>query len=594
MELSCIFSSDLRRSPLDSTIPFFKLLWTAAEQLINQGTLATISMSALPPNPSSIGSSWLSFLRRDPPASKSAAAGSFLRIPEVVAAYAAQSPQLPAVIAAKGTLTYAELESQSNALARHLLSLGAAPETLVAIFLPRSPSAVVAALAIMKTGAAYLPLDPSCPSERIRLILEDAGIPIVISDSSATSSLPSGPWQVVNLGEPQRTQRACFSAPLPHTANPSQLAYVIYTSGSTGRPKGVEITHGNLSNLVRWHQSAFAVCPSDRATVLASPGFDASVWEVWPYLTSGATLHMPSDATRVSPRALRDWMLFNGITISFVPTPLAQRLLLLDWPAETPLRFLLTGADTLQQYPRAGLPFILVNNYGPTECTVVSTSCAVTHRDHPSALPPIGRPIANTQVFVLDEHLQQVPQGSVGELHIAGDGVGRGYLNNPQLTQQKFIRNPFSSDRGSRLYKTGDLVRPLPDGNLEFVGRADDQVKIRGYRVEPNEVSRALCKHDSIEAGIVVARKDRRGKHVLVAYVSPKPGFALNVAGLRAHLQQHLPDYMIPSAFVLMHIFPLTTNGKVDRSALPPPNASNTLPSGAARTAVAALESSPR
>jgi amino acid adenylation domain-containing protein len=549
-------------------------------------------MSTLPPNPSNIGSSCLAFLRRDPPANKSAAVGAFLRIPGVVAAYAVQSPRLPAVVAAKETLTYGELESQSNALARHLLSLGAAPETLVAVFLPRSPSAVVAALAIMKTGAAYLPLDPSCPSERIRLILEDARVPIVISDSSATSSLPDGPWQIVNVAEPHGTQRAHSAAPLPYAANPSQLAYVIYTSGSTGRPKGVEITHGNLSNLVRWHQSAFAVCPSDRATILASPGFDASVWEVWPYLTSGATLHLPSDTTRVSPRALRDWMLSNGITISFVPTPIAQRLLLLDWPAETPLRFLLTGADTLHQYPRAGLPFTLVNNYGPTECTVVTTSCTLTHRDRPSALPPIGRPIANTQVFVLDEHLLQVPQGSVGELHIAGAGVGRGYLNNPQLTQQKFIRNPFSSERGSRLYKTGDLVRPLPDGKLEFVGRADDQVKIRGYRVEPNEVSHALCKHDDIEAGIVVARKDRKGKHVLVAYVLPKPGFALNVVALRAHLQQHLPDYMIPSAFVLMHIFPLTTNGKVDRSALPPPNTSNTLPSGAARTAVAALESS--
>jgi amino acid adenylation domain-containing protein len=552
-------------------------------------------MSTLPSNPSSIGSSWLAFLRRDPPAAnKSAAPGNFLRIPELVAAYATQSPRLPAVVAGQETLSYGDLESQSNALARHLLSLGAAPETLVAVFLTRSPSAVVAALAIMKTGAAYLPLDPSCPAERIRLIFEDARVPIVISNSSATNSLPSGPWQVVNLSESDELLRARSSASLPFTANPSQLAYVIYTSGSTGRPKGVEITHGNLSNLVRWHQSAFAVCPSDRATILASPGFDASVWEVWPYLTSGATLHMPSDATRVSPRALRDWMISNAVTISFVPTPIAQRLLLLDWPAETPLRFLLTGADTLQQYPRAGLPFTLVNNYGPTECTVVSTSCSVTHRDHPSALPPIGRPIANTQVFVLDVHLQQVPLGAVGELHIGGASVGRGYLNNPQLTREKFIPNPFSSERGSRLYKTGDLVRPLPDGNLEFVGRADDQVKIRGYRVEPNEVSQALCQHEAIEAGIVVARKDRKGKHVLVAYILPKPGFALNAGALRTHLQQHVPDYMIPSAFVLMHILPLTTNGKVDRSALPPPNASNTLPGGAARATHGNFDSSAR
>ena len=550
-------------------------------------------MGTLPPNPSGIGSSWLAFLRSDPPANKSAIASTFLRIPELVAAFAAQSPQLPAVVAGKETLSYGELESQSNALARRLLSEGAAPETLVAVFLPRSPSAVVAALAIMKTGAAFLPLDPTCPGERIRLILEDARVPIVISNSSATSPLPSGAWQVVHLRESNELP-AHLSAPPPFTANPSQLAYVIYTSGSTGRPKGVEITHGNLSNLVRWHQCAFAVSPSDRATILASPGFDASVWEIWPYLSAGATLLMPSDATRVLPRALRDWMLSNGVTISFVPTPIAQRLLLLDWPADTPLRFLLTGADTLQQYPRAGLPFTLVNNYGPTECTVVSTSCAVTHRDHPSALPPIGRPIANTQVFVLDEHLRQVPQGSVGELYIAGANVGRGYLNNPQLTQQKFVPNPFSSERGSRLYKTGDLVRPLADGNLEFVGRTDDQVKIRGYRVEPSEVSQALCKHEALETGIVVARQDRKGKHVLVAYVRPKPGFALNAGALRAHLQRHVPDYMIPNAFVLLHTFPLTTNGKVDRSALPPPDASNSLPNGPARSSPGTFESSPR
>lgn len=550
-------------------------------------------MGMLPPNPSGIGSSWLAFLRSDPPANKSAIASTFLRIPELVAAFAAQSPQLPAVVAGKETLSYGELESQSNALARRLLSAGAAPETLVAVFLPRSPSAVVAGLAIMKTGAAYLPLDPSCPGERIRLILEDARVPVVVSNSSAASPLPSGAWQVVNLCESDELP-AYLSAPLPFTANPSQLAYVIYTSGSTGRPKGVEITHGNLSNLVQWHQCAFAVSPSDRATILASPGFDASVWEIWPYLSAGATLLMPSDATRVLPRALRDWMLSNGITISFVPTPIAQRLLLLDWPADTPLRFLLTGADTLQQYPRAGLPFTLVNNYGPTECTVVSTSCAVTHRDHPSALPPIGRPIANTRVFVLDERLRQVPQGSVGELYIAGANVGRGYLNNPQLTLQKFVPNPFSFERDSRLYKTGDLVRPLADGNLEFVGRTDDQVKIRGYRVEPNEVSQALCKHEAVETGIVVARQDRKGKHVLVAYVRPKPGFALNAGALRAHLQRHVPDYMIPNAFVLLHTFPLTTNGKVDRSALPPPDALNSLPSRAVRSSPGTFESSLR
>ena len=537
-------------------------------------------MSTFSSNQPSFGSSWLQFLRRESPekkAHKGNPASGFLILPELVAEHAAENPRSQAVVAGDEVLSYEQLESQSNALAGHLQSLGVAPEILVAVFMERSPAAVIAALGIMKSGAAYLPLDPSCPAERVRFILQDARVSIVITSSVADGTLPRGPWNVVNLSDFRVTQKARSSPPLRLNAKPSQLAYVIYTSGSTGRPKGVEITHGNLSNLVQWHHGAFAVSSSDRATMLASPGFDASIWEVWPYLTAGAALHIPSDATRVSPRALRDWMVDTGITISFVPTPIAQRLMFLDWPPETRLRFLLTGADALQHYPPAGLPFSLVNNYGPTECTVVSTSCTVTPRDRPSALPPIGRPVPNSQIFVLDAGLNEVPAGSIGELHIAGANVGRGYLNNPQLTREKFIANRFSADRNSRLYKTGDLVRLLPDGNLEFLGRTDDQIKIRGSRVEPNEVSVALSQHAAIDTSVVVARKDPSGSHVLVAYVVPKSGMNLNATELRSHLQVHVPDYMIPSTFVLMDIFPLTTNGKVDRAALPLPNASNIL-----------------
>jgi acyl-coenzyme A synthetase/AMP-(fatty) acid ligase/acyl carrier protein len=359
------------------------------------------------------------------------------------------------------------------------------------------------------------------------------------------------------------------------------LAYVIYTSGSTGRPKGVEITHSNLLNLVHWHQSAFSVSSSDRATMLASPGFDAAVWEIWPYLSAGASLCAPPETTRVSPRTLRDWMLAQQITISFVPTPVAQRLIFLDWPTETPLRFLLTGADVLQQYPPVGLPFTLVNNYGPTECTVVALSGAVTPHEKPAALPPVGRPISNTQIYLLDEDLQQVPTGSIGELHIAGAGVGRGYLNDPELTREKFIPSPFDNNRAARLYRTGDLARALPDGSFEFLGRTDDQIKIRGYRIEPNEVSAALCKHEAVQAGIVIATKDASGDHFLAGYIVLKQGAEVNAGNLRKHLQAHLPDYMIPHAFVVLDSFPLTTNGKVDRAALPAPDSANSLKNGA-------------
>lgn len=546
-------------------------------------------MRMSPQSRSSLGSSWLQSLSRALSVKESSKT-NFAALPELVSAQAAKQPRANAVVAGAEALPYAELEARSNALARHLQSLGAKREALVAIFLDRSPASVMASLGILKSGAAYLPLDPSCPAERIRVILDDAGDPLVVTNSQVNGKLPEGTRGIVDLSQTEELLRMYSSAPVRCNAEPSQLAYVIYTSGSSGRPKGVEITHGNLSNLVQWHQSAFAVSASDHATILASPGFDASVWEIWPYLSAGATLHVPTDATRVSPRALRDWMVSTGITISFVPTPVAQRLVLLDWPAEARLRFLLTGADVLQQYPPAGLPFALVNNYGPTECTVVSTSGVISPLDRSRSLPSIGRPITKTEAFVLDERLQQVPSGSVGELHIAGANVGRGYLNNPVHTQEKFIPNPFSTERGARLYKTGDLVRALPDGRLEFLGRTDDQVKIRGYRVEPNEVSLALSTHHAIHASVVVARKDRSGANVLVAYVIPKPGTELNAANLRKYLQDRVPDYMIPNAFVLMGVFPLTTNGKIDRTALPPPNSSNTLRSEAPQAALTSTE----
>lgn len=540
-------------------------------------------MSTFPSNESRLGSTWLQFLKR-PPSPKEAIpparedSGPFLSLVESVRTWAAETPNAAAVSTVTETLSYAELEAQSNALARHLQSLGASPETLVAVVLDRSPEFVIAALATWKAGAAYLPIDPACPPERIRLILEDARAPVLIRTGLASHiELSQESAKQVDVSDRYSLLRAYSSAALPATTHPSQLAYVIYTSGSTGRPKGVEITHGNLLNLVHWHQSTFSISSSDRATMLASPGFDAAVWEIWPYLSAGASLFAPPETTRVSPRSLRDWMLAQGTTVSFVPTPLAQRLIFLDWPTETPLRCLLTGADVLQQYPPAGLPFTLVNNYGPTECTVVALSGVVPAHDRPSALPPVGRPISNTRILLLDEDLQQVPRGSIGELHIGGAGVGRGYLNDPELTLEKFIPDPFDRNSESRLYKTGDLARALPDGSFEFLGRTDDQIKIRGYRIEPNEVSAALCKHEAVQSGVVIPRKNPSGEYFLAAYLVLSQDAQVSAADLRKHLQSQLPDYMVPNAFVVLDAFPLTTNGKVDRSALPAPDSTNSL-----------------
>jgi len=545
-------------------------------------------MSTFSSNESRLGSPWLQLLKLSLAPKKaargpSASPAPSLSVVECISAWAAENPNAPAVATATETLFYIELEAQSNALARHLQSLGATRDTLVALVLERSPEFVIAALATWKAGAAYLPLDPSSPPERIRLILEDACAPILIRSGVASHiELSQEATKQVDISDRYAVLRAYSSAPLPTSSQPPQLAYVIYTSGSTGRPKGVEITHKNLLNLVHWHQSAFAVSSSDRATMLASPGFDAAVWEIWPYLSAGASLCAPPETTRVSPRSLRDWMLAQRITVSFVPTPIAQRLIFLDWPTETPLRFLLTGADVLQQYPPDGLPFTLVNNYGPTECTVVALSGAVTPHQRPAALPPVGRPISNTRIFLLDEGLQQVPTGSIGELHIAGASVGRGYLNDPELTRDKFIPNPFDKNPDARLYRTGDLARALPDGSFEFLGRTDDQIKIRGYRIEPNEVCAALCKHEAIQAGIVVPIKDPSGNHLLAAYVVLKQPAEVNAGNLRKHLQSHLPDYMIPNAFVVIDSLPLTTNGKVDRAALPAPDSTNSLKNGPA------------
>jgi len=494
-----------------------------------------------------------------------------------VAAWATEKRSSYAITSPTETLSYGELEAESNALARYLRSMGAAPDRPVALLMERSPALLIGALGVMKAGTSYLPLDPSSPAERISFILNDARVQIVLTSSDLSEAVPSGPWITVDLSNPRMVLSSYSAATVAFPLQASQLAYVIYTSGSTGRPKGVGITHRNLLNLVHWHQNAFNVSSSDRATLLASPGFDAAVWEIWPYLTAGASIHVPPDATRVSPRALRDWMLSNRISISFVPTPLAQRMMFLDWPSHASLRFLLTGGDVLQQYPPPGLPFQLVNNYGPTECTVVATSSALSATDRPSALPPIGRPIANTRAYVLDENLEQVPDGCIGELHIAGANVGSGYIHDPELTAEKFIPDPFSSELGSRLYKTGDLARLLPDGRLEFVGRTDEQIKIRGYRIEPNEVSVALCKHDAIQSSIVIGRKDASGEGVLSAYVVLKKRHEATSAELRKHLQAYVPDYMLPSSFVRLDSLPLTTNGKVNRAALPEPDASNTL-----------------
>ena len=517
-------------------------------------------------------------------------------IHELVEIQAEKTPDAVAVIFGNQEVTYGELNRRANQLAHYLRRHSVRPDELVALFIERSAVMVIAILGVVKAGGAYLPIDPALPAERIRFILKEAKVNLVLTQEKRHAvafefrgdafcldidrskrphqdrvPIALDPKSSEDIAEKPDQQRRSPLLEMPikkicldtdwdliareSEANPENsttadnLAYVIYTSGSSGLPKGAQITHANLLNLVLWHHQTFSISASDRATQIAGPGFDAAVWELWPYLTMGASIHIPDEVTRLDPASLQEWLLARAITISFVPTALAESLLTLDWPQQTALRILLTGGDTLNTYPPEQLPFKLFNNYGPTECTVVATSGQIVSNRDGAHRPTIGRPISNTQICILDSQLQPVPIGVAGELHIGGAGLARGYLNRPDLTAEKFIPNPFSSEVGARLYKTGDRARYREDGNIEFLGRTDDQVKIRGYRIEVGEIEAELGQHPSVRESVVLARADNSGDKRLVAYVV---GDGTKLDELRSYLKRKFPQYMVPSTFVLL------------------------------------------
>ena len=496
---------------------------------------------------------------------------------DLVSGRANATPDAVAIVDGDQQVSYGDLDVRANQLAHLLCSLGVGPEVPVGLCLGPSIDFAVGALGILKAGGAYVPLDPNYPLNRIATLLETSGTTLLLTQAHLVNQLPRGTWRTVVLNEDELAlSRNPRVAPVANS-KPENLAYIIFTSGSTGLPKGVQITHANLLNLLSWHQRAFSVAPNDRATLQASPGFDAAVWELWPYLTAGASLYVLDEAVRAMPEQLRDWMVASGITISFLPTALAEQMIDLRWPPPTALRVLLTGADTLRRYPRAGLPFTFVNNYGPTECTVVATSATIHPDDQPDRLPPIGQPIDNTQVQIVDEQLNPVPAGSAGEILIGGAGVARGYLNLPELTTERFVSDRFSKDRGARLYRTGDLGRLLPDGQISYIGRMDEQIKIRGYRIEPQEIAAILDGYSGIKASCVSAYADDSGEKRLVAYVVLATDTRFSLSELRKLVGDYLPDYMVPSTFVQIAELPLSPHGKLDRRALPAPTPLNIL-----------------
>ncbi|MBY8610300.1 amino acid adenylation domain-containing protein, partial [Burkholderia arboris] len=525
-------------------------------------------------------------------------------IHELVEARARQTPEAVALVADHEQLSYAALNARANRLAHYLVERGVGPDTPVAVCAERSIAMVVALLAVFKAGGAYLPIDPAYSGTRLAHILDDAKPPVVLVDSAGRQALADVPLTTptlidISVASPPWAAQSPGNLPtLARGLTSHHLAYVIYTSGSTGTPKGVMVEHRQLANLVTWHIARFELHAGSRVPATASLAFDASVWEIWPALCAGAALLLPPAGLASDAAALLAWWRRQSMDCAFLVTPLA--LLAMQSGLPQGLKSLLIGGDRVTTLP-AGLPpsLRIVNNYGPTETTVVATSGELVPSSG-EAVHSIGKPIANTRIYLLDESQSPVPLGAVGEMYVGGAGVARGYLNRPELTEQRFLADPFARAAGepdARMYRTGDLARYLPDGNIVFLGRNDDQVKIRGFRIEPGEIEAQLALHDAVREAIVLARPDAAGNARLLAYVTLDDAAprAERIRQLREHLAARLPDYMVPAAFIVLDALPLTTNGKLDRRALPEPDddafvqAQYEAPQGETERTVAAL-----
>ncbi|WP_338893382.1 amino acid adenylation domain-containing protein [Mycetohabitans endofungorum] len=485
-----------------------------------------------------------------------------------------RTPEAPALVFEAQTLSYAQLNAQANRLAHQLIEWGVRPETRVAICVQRSAALVVGLLAILKAGGAYVPLDPHYPNERLTHILADAAPNIVLADAVGQTALGEAALAECTVLDPATLPALPDTNPSVAGLTARHLAYVIYTSGSTGTPKGVMVPHHAIARLVI-NNGYVDISAGDRVAFAANPAFDASTFEVWAPLLNGATVVVIDHDTVLMPAAFAHTLREQRISILWLTVGLFNQMVTQVDTAFSQLKALIVGGDVLDarwvaQVMRESPPEQLINGYGPTESTTFATTYKITSVPETNASIPIGRPIANTRVYLLDAHGQPVPLGAVGELYIGGAGVARGYLNRPELTAERFVPDPFSDEAGARLYKTGDLARYRPDGNLEFVGRNDEQVKIRGFRIEPGEIAACLTAHPQVRDTVVVTTGEGQDKR-LVAYVVAEPNEAL-VGTLRAHVSAALPEYMVPSAFVRLDAWPLTPNGKLDRRALPAPD----------------------
>jgi amino acid adenylation domain-containing protein len=477
-----------------------------------------------------------------------------------------RTPEAIALVFEGRRVSYEELNRKANRLAHYLVELGVGPEVLVGLMMERSIEMIVGLFAILKAGGAYVPLDPASPLARLAMVLDDARISVLLTDGPSSSGLPAsfqGRMICLDVEEASLSQQPERN-PLCRTIG-NNAAYVIYTSGSTGIPKGVLLGHRGVCNVVAALVQRFAINRESCVLQFASLSFDASVEEIFTALTTGASLCLARRETLLSPRDLVELARAEKVTVATMPPSLLAVLS----PEHFPMLETICSAgercpaDVAARWSR-GRRF--VNGYGPTETTVIAT----TYEQGVERVgePPIGRPVSNTQLYLLDDALNLVPTGAAGELHIGGVGLARGYLGRPELTAEKFIPNPFSAEPGARLYKTGDVARYLPDGNVRFLGRRDEQLKLRGFRIEPGEIEAMLREHEAILEVAVLAGEDRRGDKCLVAYAVPRPEMVVTGEELRAFSQQRVPEYMVPSSFVLLDELPLLTNGKLDRVSL--------------------------
>ena len=488
---------------------------------------------------------------------------------ELFEAQVERTPDAIALVFEEQQLTYRQLNERANQLAHHLQTRGVEAETLVGILCERSIEMVVAVLGTLKAGGAYVPLDPAYPQHRLSFMLEDAAVRVLLTQARLREALPGSQAEVISLdAEWEQIAQQSSDNPASHVS-PENLAYVIYTSGSTGTPKGVLVSHRGIGNLAAAQIDAFEVNPASRVLQFAATSFDASVSEIAMALLSGATLCLAPQESMLPGPALKATMREQAISVVTLPPTVLAALPADEFPS---LRTLILAGEActgeLVKIWAKGRR--LINAYGPTEGTVCATIAVC--RDN-GERPPIGRPMRNIEVYLLDEQMRPVPIGVAGEIYIGGIGLARGYKNRPDLTAERFIPNFLSDEPGTRLYRTGDLGRWLPDGEIEYLGRTDHQVKVRGFRIELGEIEAALLSHEAVKEALAIARDEVSGEKRLIAYVvAQREQEAATISELRRHLRERVPEYMIPSAFVLLDKFPLSPNGKVDRRALPEPD----------------------